>query len=524
VDYVRGDPRAVAFFGAWWGSADAYSEQAERVDARFDRSRREAVAAILHRGNPDWEKRLDHWVADGGYVVTTGQQPGFLTGPLFSIYKALTAVALAARLEALMSRPVLPVFWVASEDHDWDESDHTFLVDQANSLVRLAARPEGDPGERPIFRVPLGPGYDPPADLFDALPDNDFRSLCLQLVEGAYGDDATLASGFETVLKRVLGNLAPAVVQAHQPELKEAGLSVLLRELSESRESERTLADAASALEAAGYPVQVPILEAGVNLFLEGASGRERLYRDGSGFVMRHSGTRLTEEEVRARVGEDPSVLSPNVLLRPVVESTVFPVLSYVAGPGELTYFAETPGLFERHGLHIPVIHPRAGITAVEPKVRKVMDKFDLTSDDLAQPEHELATAVARDEMPEDARVALGKIRGALGQGTAELVAAVKAVDPTLKGPITNARNAAFSAFTDAEKKIVQSLKRENEIALEQIRKARVNLWPDGAPQERTLNVLQFTGRYGSQFIDSVYETIRTAVEAGAEAPATAET
>jgi bacillithiol biosynthesis cysteine-adding enzyme BshC len=256
----------------------------------------------------------------------------------------------------------------------------------------------------------------------------------------------------------------------------------------------------------------VPILDGGVNLFFEGPAGRDRLYRDGSGFRLNRAEARLSGKDIEERIREDPSLLSPNVLMRPVVESAVFPTLAYVAGPGEISYFAQLKDFFQAHDLEMPVIHPRRSATILEKKVEKVLEKFNLGLDALDRPHHELAGEIAREEIPAEIRQALGEIRGALGSGTGNLARAAREVDPTLKGPITNARNTAFQAFDEAEKKILQAVKRQNEIALGQVEKAQQNLFPMGAPQERVLNPFHYLIRYGPGLIDTLLEEFSVAL------------
>jgi bacillithiol biosynthesis cysteine-adding enzyme BshC len=301
---------------------------------------------------------------------------------------------------------------------------------------------------------------------------------------------------------------------AHDPALKLRSRAMLRAAVVDAAEHEAALAARAGELEAAGFKVQVPILEGGVDVFLDGPAGRERLYRDADGFHLRHSGTRLSAEEVLDVIESDPARVSPNVALRPVVESAVFPTLSYVAGPGELAYWAELHPLFEALEVTMPVVHPRLGATIVEGKIQKVLDKFHVTRERLEMPSHELASELARDEMPEAARAALGRIRGAIGQASAELTEAVRDLDPTLKGPIGSARGAAFEAFADAEKKIVQAVKREQEIVLAQIEKARLHLYPGGAPQERVMNATYYLARFGASFVQEVYEAMSAALPA----------
>lgn len=504
-DYVTGEQGAVDFYGAHYGSLAAYRDKAAEVDRRFDRAARERAAAAITVPEGGDAARLERFVEEGGYVVTTGQQPGLFGGPLYSIYKALTAVVLARCLEGALGRPVLPLFWVASEDHDWAEADHTWIVGTDNELHRIAVD-HPHPGRHPaLHRIPLGTGGAAAAQAFlDALPPTEFAAALEPLVRGAGAPGATLPGGFHDLLHHLLGPHGVYFTDAADPALKRASADVLFQELERSEELEAVLAATAERLEAAGYGTQVTLMEGGVNLFLDGEGGRERLYRENGAFRLRTSGETLSEDEVRARFEDDPTVLSPNVLLRPVVESAVFPTLSYVAGPGETAYFAQLRDYFEGLGIRMPVIHPRLGATVVESKIRKVLDKFELDDDALARPFHELSGDIARDDVPPAVKKALGALRGSVAKGVADLEKEVKAIDPTLKGPVQNVRSQAFQALDDAERKVVQALKRENEIALAQLEKAQLHLHPQGKPQERVMNPLYYLWRYGPGFLTAL--------------------
>ena len=451
-------------------------------------------------------ERLDRWIEQGGAIVTTGQQPGLLGGPLYALYKGISAVRLAEQLEGLLARPVLPVFWVASEDHDWDEADHTYVINTANELVRLQVQ---DPGHnnRALHRIPLGEEIvDVIEQAAQNLPTTDFSAPYLDQLREAYKPGATLADGFAGVLSSLLAPLGVCFADAASPAVKELSGPLLLEELDRAEAHEGLLREDVEKLENAGYSPQVPILDGAVNLFLEGPEGRERIYRNGKEFKLRRSRESVSAEAVRERAQADPLTLSPNVLLRPVVESTIFPVISYVAGPGETAYYAQIKRLFQAHGLMMPVIYPRHSVTVMEGKVRKKLDKFGLDPESLQRPLHEIMSDMARDEMPEDVRQALGKLESDVAQGSVDLLKAVTNIDPTLKGPVTNARNTALSAFQDAERKIVQSVKRENAVASNQLEVAQRHLFPKGQPQERILTPLYYLVRYGSEFVDSLVE------------------
>ncbi len=504
-DYLAGAESALALYGQHFTDPDAYRRKAAEIDERFDHDARVQAARAMHvPGGPS--ERLERWVQEGGYLVTTGQQPGLFTGPLYTIYKALSAARLARGLEELLGKPVLPLFWVGSEDHDWAEANHTYVIDLDNTLHRATLERDGE-GDPALDRIPL-PAHTPDviSSFIGALPNTDHSAPYMQLMREATGPGLTLPQSCRIVLEQLLEPFGMLLTHAADPVVKERSRGVLLRELDQAAEHESVLRETARALESAGYDLQVPLLEGGVNLFLEDERGRERLYRDGDGFRLHGSGLRLSGSEVRSRIEEDPTSLSPNVLLRPVVESAVFPTLAYVAGPGEIAYFAQTGSYFRAFGIERPVVYPRVSLTIVESKIRKVLDKFDLDIDALDRPFHELAGDLAREEIPSGVRRALGEVRGAVARGVRGLEDETKGIDPTLTGPAQHVRNQTFQALDDLEKKILQALKRQNETALAQVEKAQLHLWPLGKPQERVLNVFYYLVRYGGAFLDAVYE------------------
>ena len=325
-------------------------------------------------------------------MVTTGQQPGLLGGPLYNIYKAFTAARLAAVLEERLEKPVIPLFWVSSEDHDWDEAGHTEIIGVDNKIHRIELENVYSETDPPIHRIQIGSAAQDQIDEFvQLLPDTEFSSDYIKLILGSFGPEKTLADGFHLLLQELLGRFGIFFTDAAHPSVKAHSGRMLLEELARSEELEAILKRTGEGLSSAGYELQVPLLEGGVNLFLEGSAGRERLYREGDGFRLRTSGEHVTLRDVKERQAEDPLILSPNVLLRPVVESGVFPTLSYVGGPGEIAYFAQLGEYFQAHGLEMPVVYPRCGVTLVEKKIRKILDKFRLRMEFLQKPFHELS-------------------------------------------------------------------------------------------------------------------------------------
>ncbi len=508
--WMAGDPAALAFYPSPPPSTSHFHRQAQVVAGSFPEEGRVRVAQILGGEGLSDDPRLRSFVENQGFALTTGQQPGIFGGPLYALYKGLTAARLARRLERELGRPILPIFWVASEDHDWEEVRVLKVVDPTNELREIALPSRDDLDHPPLFRISMGEeemGARVSA-LLEALPVSDFSPRWAQVVEEVHGTAHTLPEAFEAILRTLMASEGVYFVQAHHPTLKEVSLPLLVAELEGAMERDSALQARGEALVAAGYDLQVPFLEGGTNLFLEGPTGRERLFRDGAGFRLRRSGTHTSLAEIRERVAGDPSILSPNVLLRPVVEAAVFPTLGYVAGPGEAAYLAQVAPVFEGHGIPQPLVVPRFSGEVVERKVGKVLEKFSLDSGALARPFHEVAGDLAREEVPPEVREALGELRRSVGKGAGDLQRAVTGVDPTLKGPVEHLRNQTFSLLDEMEKKVVQSLKRENEVALAQVEKARLHLFPGGIPQERVFSPFYYLFRYGDEFLEAVVRAV----------------
>ena len=510
--YLDGAESIAPFFEYDYRSLSSYRAKAEEVDRRFDRKGRLRAARALHPGGDLSPEMLD-WVEREGYMVTTGQQPALFGGPLYCLVKALGAVRLAERLETELGRPVIPVYWMASEDHDWAEADHVSITSPKNELVEIRLpRPPGE-GNPALGRIPLGSEIAAcVARLDDLLPPSEFARDYLDLTARCFTPGRTLPEACLDFFGSLLDRFDLRFVDSASAQVKEASAPLLARELGRSMESEELLGVTGRRLTDLGLPLQVPVLEGAVNLFFEGPAGRERICRDGGGFRLRGSGLRYSSDELLSHQRSDPRTLSPNVLLRPVVESAVFPTLAYVAGPGEVSYFAQLRSYYASLDLTMPVVYPRAGVTPLEGKVAKVLDKFDLAIDGLARPLHEVTAEFVREAVPDRVRDSLSRFRQGVAPGIAEIDRTVRAIDPTVSGSVKHARAQIFHAVRELERKIGHAVKRQNAIAVGQVEKAALHLFPKGVPAERVQSPLYYLARYGESFIDRLYASLEAEI------------
>ena len=508
-DYLEGSATASAFYRGAPGEARSYRKKARELSQTVYPARLSSAAEIVRPAGPQGKAALRTVVEQRGFFVTTGQQPGLFGGPLYSLYKALTAVRLAEELEPVVKRPVMPLFWIASDDHDWAEANHAHVIDPGNRLHRITVGPATDQVPHALGRILLGDrGALALAELSACFPRNDYRDGYLDLLRETYHPGSTLASAYADLLAALLRDTPLGLVDGADSRLKKLARPILRAEAEDPVASEEALSETAAHLTASGYRLQVPLAQRATNLFFDTRQGRDRLLRTTGGFSLRRSGREFSSRRILRVIDESFDLVSPNVLLRPVVEGFVFPTLAYVAGPGELAYFGQLRALFRRHGVGMPVVVPRASLLIVEKKVSRVLERLDVTVDDVRDGDL-LQARFARDGMPDDLKDGLERWRDGLESRAREVSRASAAIDPVLQGAVTKARNSGLAALGALEKKVIRAIKRRSVTVAGQIAKAGVNLWPGGKPQDRVLSPLQYTMRYGPHFISMLRDGIR---------------
>ncbi|HST58655.1 MAG TPA: bacillithiol biosynthesis cysteine-adding enzyme BshC [Longimicrobium sp.] len=491
-DYRAGRPEAARFFAGHPDDLGAFRTKLDEVRRRFGRAERERAAAAVRPTSPGAAARLARFVEEGGAMVTTGQQAGLFTGPMYTIHKILTAIRLAEALEEALGIVVLPVFWSASEDHDFAEANHAYMADGAGKLRRLAVAAT-DPRPLPMSEMRLGEDVGKVSgELREVLAsygctDDDFTRLL-----DAYRPGETVAGAFRETVQRLFAGFDLLVTDASDPHVKLGSAAVLRGAVEDAAEHERLVTERTAEMEAAGYTAPVTVMPDAANVFFHGPAGRERLARAGDGWVARDAGMRFTTEEIAARMLEEPGAFSPNVFLRPVVESAVFPTLAYVGGPAETAYFAQIGPLFRAYGIRPPVAYPRLSVRLVPEAAAEKARALELTDEELRLPEHELLSVVARRRLPVAVNERLHALRVGLIDGFGELMDIGTGIDWNLDMALGARRNRALLEVADAERKIVAHFKKADPGITRDLPFVRNHLAPQGTPQERMLNVFPY--------------------------------
>ena len=435
-------------------------------------------------------ERLEH---PESRVVVTGQQTGLLLGPLYTLSKAVSAVALARRLHT-DDKPVVPVFWLASQDADTAEIDHAFLLGLDEQLYRLALPlPEGVPAGRTGLRAEW---LETVVRELSAVGGPDaHRSVVIDLVRRSAARAETFADWFGAILYELLGAEGLIVLNPLEPDLARLFAPVLRAELDAPLRSGGAINAAAATLRDMGYAPQLGRAADATNLFLEEDAQRLLLRFDGDTFST-ESGN-YSRSDLLARLEADPGCLTPAAGLRPITQDAALPTAATVVGPGELRYFAQLRGVYEQHGVAPPLIWPRTTVTVLEPPVARILDKFGVSAA-AVQADFEGVRNRTLLEL-HGHKLAFDNRLRALTNLSKSLREHVSAIDPTLANTVTRAEADLGEIFARLETKSAAALADRDDIYTRQFERLRAHLLPNGAPQERLISPFSFFLKFGVQ-------------------------
>jgi bacillithiol biosynthesis cysteine-adding enzyme BshC len=432
-------------------------------------------------------ERLDK-AAKSGFAVTVGQQPGLFGGPLYTWWKALTALSLANRLEAETGRPVVPVFWVASDDSDYTEASETFIATPAGA-ERIALPSLEDTG-RALAQIPIG---DVSAQMEKLLASagSGSNSEVAEIVRRAYRSEATIGGAYLELLRSILGPLGIAVLDAAHPAVRSTAFPVLKQSLESSQEIEDALLARSADLKDKKLSPQVKVVKGRTLVFGDAAGQRDRI--------------RIRDARDKATTAK-PGDLGPNVLLRPIVERFILPTVCYIGGPAEIAYFAQVTAVADAMKTPAPVIVPRWSGVVIEPRVEKIIARYNIALDDLRDP-HAVETRMARESLPPELMERIAALRQSVDSSVRALSSAPEAalVAPTVLDGL--ARNMTHR-LDRLERRYVAAVKRKGNEALREVAVARGSLFPADTPQERALNGVPLLARYGDELVASALREI----------------
>ena len=462
--------------------ADAWKEHAEQVRGEFAASRWLAGLRPAFDASGAAAERLERVAAANGIVVTTGQQPGLFGGPTYTLLKAFSALALADRIECDTGIPAAPVFWAATDDADFAEASWTAIAEDG-AVKRLSVARTGKDG---LVRaeMPIGDTSEQYAALVAAAGSAPHAGV-LEALKAAYDPEATVGSAYVRVLRSLLEPHGIAGLDAWHPATRAAARPTLVQALRRAPVVDEALALRTVAIERAGFRAQVARVPR-LSLVFRGVVGvKERV-------------PILQATDVADRAD---AVLSANVLLRPIVERRILPTVAYVAGPGEIAYFAQVGAVAEALGTAVPLVVPRWAATIVEPSVDRRLGRLGMVLEDVRAP-HDAERRLGDRAVPADIRAGLEGLREDLAKRLGALREASAAIDDLVpERVIEGARHQLLHRVDRLERRLRAAARARQTEAVQDLAAVRAALMPEGQRQERRLNPVPMLARHGDLLV-----------------------
>jgi len=482
-------------------TAADWSAHTSRVRASAARDWWRDLAPAFEASGPARD-RLERAARDG-FVVTTGQQAGLFGGPLYTLTKAVSALALADALQDATGAPVAPVFWAATDDADFHEaaSVHVAHDEGVQRLVLDGAPATGTP----MARVPLG---DTAAALrlLHRACGSGAHPRFFEMARAAFSGAHTVGSAYVELLRALLQPLGIAVVDSSHAAVRGASAPLLRRALDRAARVHDALSARGDAIRASGFEPQVDD-DRGLSLVFAHERGVKR---------------RIPVDEARDAAASGDAVLSPNVLLRPVVERALLPTAAYVAGPGELAYFAQVTAVAEALEAAVPVAVARWSGTVVEPPAQRALARLGIPPSDAADA-HALEARFARAAMPASVVEAWSRLQQRLTSSLDELDTTVRETALMPPPVIEGLRRSLAHKLSRAERRMLAAAKRRDERVRQDIATVTSALYPLGKRQERVLSFVPMLARGGDALLDAMLAEARrhagVLVPSGRDAP-----
>lgn len=444
----------------------------------------------------------------------TGQQVMLLGGPLLILYKAITTIKLARKLSGTLGCPVVPVFWLATDDHDFDEVNHVRLPSAKSGFEKLVYQPNHPVDGLPMSDIMLDRGISRFLEnVKDALVDTEFKDDLMESVSELYSEGAMIYGAFARFLLHLLGKHGLVVINPADKRFRVLAKDVLKREISGFEDVNDILESTNRSLVEAGYSLQVDRDSNNANLFMLDEKRRRIEYRNGR-FGVADSSIELSGDELVGMIEESPERFSPNVLLRPIVQSRLFPAIASVCGPAEIAYSAQIGKLFEFFDVVPPVIHPRMSATLIERRQSEFIDKHDFSLPSMLSIDGREAyltkllddrflsdTAFSLEEQTGEVLSSLDRIRSLIGN------------DERLARTFEQTRKKIDYELKSFRNKVFKAHRKTHEDFSSRFRKVADAVFPEQMLQERHSGIMYFINRYGPDVIDKVYNDLNIDVD-----------
>src|SRR6266700_3498212 len=493
--YLENFEKVKAFY-AHPPSIEAVTQAAHKLDYASDR--RAQVAAILGKQNAELgagtetQANLER-LANGALAVVSGQQVGLFGGPAYAAYKALTAIQIAEELTR-DGLDAVPVFWMATEDHDLEEVRHTSWFD-SGKLIRFEL-PDGNEAETPVGRIPVGAEGERLAREAADLLEKDGGDLLAQYLTESYKAEDTYGSAFGKLFARLFAQQGLILMDPLDAGLHKVAAPLYQHALAERDTLNEKLQQWGKELDRTGFDAQVKVTSRSTLLFHLADGLRQVITASGDKF---QAGEKTwTRDELVHLTHTEPENFSPNALFRPVVQDYLLPTAAYIAGPAEISYFAQSEVVYQHLLGRMPVMLPRAGFTLIDVKASKLLRKYELSVEDVWAGSQDLRRKMEKQSVTGSLAKDFENDQKEIGEMLEKLGKKIEVLDPTLKGTVEKTKEGIEFHLDKLRRKAGAALDQKAGLLAAHEEHLESLLNPHKMLQERELCLLPFLARWGA--------------------------
>ena len=443
-------------------------------------------------------------------AVLTGQQAGLFTGPLYTIYKALSAIKMAEQLSG-SGVPAVPVFWAATEDHDFEEVSASYVNSKTGELAESKYSSSEHFKGRPVGDITIEDSIAVVIDaLFGNMPETEFSTELRTVLERSWSPGNGFGDAFIKTLAALIADFGLIFIDPMHPGIKALSSPIYVNAIKNSDEIVKHIGERSRELENEGYHAQVLVDEDYFPFFWIDDNGRRVALRKVriDGYRAKDGEREFSSAELCEIAAKHPERLSPGVMLRPVVQDYLLPTVCYFGGAAEIAYFAQNAEAYRVLNRPVtPILH-RQSFTIVEAKQRKVLEKFELRFPQLFDGIEKTVLSVAEKNAAAVTAPLFAEVEEKINTELNRLDRHVSQIDPTVADNLAKRRRKMIYHIAALRKKTILAQLRNDEVASRQIENLFSALLPNGELQERTLNVFTFLNKFGPNFIEWLYQAI----------------
>ncbi|WP_405115908.1 bacillithiol biosynthesis cysteine-adding enzyme BshC [Paenibacillus sp. FSL K6-1217] len=511
-DYIHHYDTVGHLYGGDFRSRESRAERADWLDRTGSlRADRAGVVSYLrsYNGKHNTHEAVLHSLElleqPETLVVTGGQQSGLFTGPLFVVYKAITVIQAAREAAAQLGRPVVPLFWIAGEDHDWDEVNHTYVLNRTGEIAKIKLdKGEGPRSSVSDIKVDAESWLQAVAQLDGLLQDSEFKPQLMELVTAASTGAGNMTEAFAKLMGALFGKFGLILLDSADPALRRLEAPMFASMIERNDELETAYLAAAERITDSGYELQADVTPGNANLFYIHEGARLLLHKAEGRFADRKATVSFSRSELLELLESHPERFSNNVLTRPLMQDYILPVLATVLGQGEMAYWAIPHQAFKVMDGQMPLIIPRMSFTVIEGTLRKHMDKYGLSFTDVQAglDDKRKAWLSAQDELKLEDK--FEEIKTAFAGMYDPLIEQLGSIQAGLLKLGGNNKDKIIDQISFLQAKALDAMEKQNEAALRQWERIELSLMPLGKLQERVYNIMYYLNRYGLEWLEEL--------------------